>query len=95
MKKLFGLDFYDKNIHFLVEELSNCINVNRKVAVFTPNVDHIINNSLDETVASVYSQGEYIIADGWPLVAISKFLKKPITRITGVDLMDQLLRIAD
>lgn len=95
MKKIFGMNFYDKNINELVGELGNIITANKKSSVFTPNVDHVINNFEDKKVFEMYSSSEYIIADGWPLVAVSKMKKKPIFRITGVDLMDELLGLAN
>ncbi|MHC9370372.1 WecB/TagA/CpsF family glycosyltransferase, partial [Clostridium perfringens] len=37
----------------------------------------------------------YIIADVWPVVATAKVKKTQIYKITGVDLMDELLKLAD
>lgn len=95
MNKLFGLSFYDGDIKNLVDELDNKVSLNEKAAIFTPNVDHIINNSIDEYVKDIYSSAEYTIADGWPLVATGKMKKKSIQRITGVDLMDELLELSN
>lgn len=95
MKKLFGLNFYDKSIEELVVDLEKEIESGNKVSVFTPNIDHIINNFNDKKANDLYAKGEYIVADGWPLVAISKLKKNKIQRITGVDLMDKLLMLAN
>lgn len=94
MNKLFGLNFYNKEIDHLVIALENNIKNKDKVTVFTPNVDHIINNN-DIKAKNMYKKSEYIIADGWPLVVCGKLRKKKISRITGVDLMDKLLLLAD
>ena len=95
MYSLCGLNFYDGNLNSLVKSLCNDIETGKKSAVFTPNIDHIINNSNDSKVKDIYAKGEYIIADGWPLVATGKLKGKLIYRITGVDLMDKLLEVAN
>ena len=95
MDSLFGINFYDGNLNSLVKSLCNDIETGKKSAVFTPNIDHIINNSNDSKVKDIYAKGEYIIADGWPLVATGKLKGKLIYRITGVDLMDKLLEVAN
>lgn len=95
MAKIFGMDFYDKSIVKLVDELDSVVKNSKKCSIFTPNIDHIINNSENKKVFEMYASSEYIIADGWPLVATSKMKKKPIHRITGVDLMDELLTLAN
>ncbi len=83
MVKIFNLDFYDENLENLKIELEKDIDENKKVRVYTPNVDHIINIKSNENV------------DGWPVVATAKVKKTPIYKITGVDLMDELLKLAD
>lgn len=91
MKTIFNLNFYDKDIDSLTEELNKIIEENGKVSIFTPNVDHIINIKQDSELMNKYSESDYIIADGWPLVATAKAKGIMIKRITGVDLMDSLL----
>lgn len=95
MHNLFKLNFYDRNLNCLLECLCEDIESRKKSAVFTPNIDHIINNFDDSRVNDVYAKGEYIIADGWPLVATAKLKGKSIHRITGVDLMESLLKVAN
>lgn len=95
MNKLFGLNFYNKEIEDLIIDLENDIKCKNKVTVFTPNVDHIINNKSNMKVEKLYEKSDYIISDGWPLVVTGRLKKKKIKRITGVDLMDQLLILAN
>lgn len=95
MCELFGLAFYDGKLDCLIDDLEKEIESNKKVSVFTPNVDHIINNSNNFRIRKIYSQSEYIIADGWPLVAVGKLKKFDINRITGVDLMEKLLCLSN
>lgn len=95
MNKLFGLKFYGKQLNSIVEDLHDEIENNKKVSVFTPNIDHIINNYDDKYANKRYCESEYTIADGWPLVVVGKIKKINITRITGVDLMDELLKLSN
>lgn len=95
MNKLFGLKFYNKHLEDIIEQLDKEIKENNKVSVFTPNVDHVINNYNNKYASDKYTESEYIIADGWPLVAVGKLKKINITRITGVDLMDELLKLSN
>ena len=92
---LFGLDFYNKDLENIKNDLENIILNNEKVSIYTPNVDHIINIKKDADVMKEYSKANYIIADGWPVVVAGKIKKKSVHRITGVDLMDELLEIAN
>lgn len=93
--KLFDLTFFSQDLNCLINKLEANIVKNEKVSVFTPNVDHIINNSNNEKSKKKYSESDYIIADGWPLVAVGRMKKISVSRITGVDLMDNLLGVAD
>ena len=94
-EKLFGLNFYSKELIDINSELEKVIEKNEKVSIYTPNVDHIINIKSDNNIYNEYSKAEYIIADGWPVVMAAKLKKKNIKKITGVDLMDELLKVAD
>lgn len=54
--------------------------------VVTPNLDHIVTLESDQEFAEVYSNADLILADGKPLIWISKLLKKPIReKISGSD----------
>ncbi len=95
MERLFDMKFYDKSLSNLVEELGYIIDRDKKASIFTPNVDHIINLKENYQVKEKYIDGDYIIADGWPLVAVGKIKGINVSRITGVDLMDSLLELAN
>lgn len=92
--KLFDLNFYNRNIGSLVIELERQINSNNKASIFTSNVDHIINNE-KYNMKNMYRQSEYIVADGWPIVATGNLKGQKIYRITGVELMERLLNSSD
>lgn len=54
--------------------------------IVTPNLDHIVMLETDKEFAEVYSKADLILADGKPLIWISKLLKKDIKeKISGSD----------
>lgn len=62
--------------------------------VVTPNLDHIVTLETDQEFAEVYSQADLILADGKPLLWISKLLKTPIKeKISGSDFFPRLCQM--
>lgn len=63
--------------------------------VVTPNVDHIVRLEKDAAFRQAYRQADLILADGKPLLWISKWLKTPIReKVSGSDLFPQVCRMA-
>ena len=61
--------------------------------VVTPNVDHIVVMERDAEFAAAYSSAALRLADGAPIVFLSRLLGTPLPeRVTGVDLTGELLR---
>lgn len=59
--------------------------------VVTPNLDHIVTLENDQEFAEVYSNADLILADGKPLIWISKLLKTPIQeKISGSDFFPKM-----
>ena len=59
--------------------------------VVTPNLDHIVTLENDQEFAEVYSNADLILADGKPLIWISKLLKNPIKeKISGSDFFPRM-----
>lgn len=88
--------FYDRNINELSKELEQILMTKeRKVTIYTPNVDHMISIDNEASIKNLYKNADILTADGWPIVMVSKLKKKIIFKITGVDLMDKLLYIAN
>lgn len=64
--------------------------------VVTPNVDHVVMLERNSEIKSIYAKADYFFADGWPIVFASNILKKRISeRVTGADLMPELLQLAN
>lgn len=63
--------------------------------VVTPNLDHIVIMEKDVLFAEIYQNADLIVADGKPLIWISKYLKNPIKeKISGSDLFPRICKLA-
>lgn len=59
--------------------------------VVTPNVDHVVQLYRRPDLLPVYRQASLTLADGWPLVTMSRFYGRPLpARVPGSDLLPQL-----
>ncbi len=60
--------------------------------VVTPNVDHIVKLQSNSAMQAAYRDASLVVADGWPLVAASRLLGRPLPeRVAGSDLVPNLL----
>lgn len=76
-------------------EIDKLIRLNECAYVVTPNVDHIVQLERDEELKRVYENASLILADGKPLIWISKFYKTPIKeKISGSDLFPKVCDLA-
>ncbi|QDS96069.1 Putative N-acetylmannosaminyltransferase [Roseimaritima multifibrata] len=56
--------------------------------VVTPNVDHIVQLYRQKELIPLYRQASMTLADGWPLVSMSRLYGKPLPeRVAGSDLL--------
>ena len=63
--------------------------------VVTPNLDHIVTLENDEEFKEVYRNADMVVADGKPLIWISKIKKTPIKeKISGSDLFPHMCELA-
>ena len=78
-----------------IQHIEQCIQ-NRKIGhVITPNVDQIVRIEKDSYFKEICDNAELLLADGHPLIWISKLYKKPIKeKICGSDLVPHLCKIA-
>jgi len=76
-------------------EIERLVREGRGGAVFTPNVDHVVNARRDAELRAAYETVSLSLADGQPLVWASKFLRTPLPeKISGSDLVPRLLVLA-
>ncbi len=60
--------------------------------VVTPNVDHVVKLQSLPAMQAAYQAASLVVADGWPLVAASRWLGQPLPeRVAGSDLVPELL----
>jgi N-acetylglucosaminyldiphosphoundecaprenol N-acetyl-beta-D-mannosaminyltransferase len=63
--------------------------------VVTPNLDHAVMFQESAALRAAYTDAALILADGWPLVAASRWLGKPLPeRVAGSDLTPALFSAA-
>ena len=63
--------------------------------VVTPNVDHIVKLEDDKEFRNVYKAADLILADGMPIIWISKLKSTPIKeKISGSDLFPNVCKLA-
>jgi len=60
--------------------------------VVTPNVDHIVKLQTHSAMQAAYQGASLVVADGWPLVAASRWLGQALPeRVPGSDLVPNML----
>lgn len=59
--------------------------------VVTPNVDHLVQLYRNPELLRTYRQASLTLADGWPLVTMSRMFGKPLPeRVPGSDLLPEI-----
>ncbi|CAD2079652.1 WecB/TagA/CpsF family glycosyltransferase [Jeotgalicoccus meleagridis] len=81
---------------FLKNIVYPAIEKNEKCFIVTANPEVVIETRDDPDFKTIVKQADYVVADGIGVVNASKFIKEPLKeRVTGVDLMYDLLAYAD
>ncbi|MES2186478.1 MAG: WecB/TagA/CpsF family glycosyltransferase [Pseudomonadota bacterium] len=96
--RLFGLDIQATTLHDATAHLTAVAMADVRPArvVVTPNVDHLVRLDAQPAFKALYTQSDYIFADGMPVVWASRRLSdRPLPeRVTGADLFVALARSA-
>lgn len=78
-----------------LNEIDRLVVNNEKSYIVTPNVDHIVKLEKDKELKQVYENAALVLADGKPLIWISKLYKNPIKeKISGSDLFPLMCEMA-
>jgi N-acetylglucosaminyldiphosphoundecaprenol N-acetyl-beta-D-mannosaminyltransferase len=78
-----------------LDEIVRLVNRRRGGAVFTPNVDHILQAESNHLFRRAYDRVDLSLADGMPLVWAARLLGCPLPeRVAGSDLLLPLLKLA-
>ncbi len=63
-------------------------------AVFTPNVDHLVQLENDLRLRDAYASASLVLPDGQPIVWASRLLGKPLrAKVSGSDLIGPLMKL--
>jgi N-acetylglucosaminyldiphosphoundecaprenol N-acetyl-beta-D-mannosaminyltransferase len=89
---LFGIDLHRVTLRETVLLLLEWMSQDAACRyVVTPNVDHIVKLQTHPAMRDAYQDAALIVADGWPLVAASRWLGQPLPeRVAGSDLVPGL-----
>lgn len=78
-----------------IKEIEHLILGKNPSYVVTPNVDHIVKLERDEEFKEVYKHADLILADGMPLIWISRMKLTPIKeKVSGSDLFPKVCKLA-
>ncbi len=78
-----------------LKEIDRLIRKNNNSFIVTPNVDHLVQLERGGELAEAYKKADLILADGKPLIWISKWYKTPIKeKISGSDLFPRVCALA-
>lgn len=93
--KFMNTEIDNLTMNEVINEIEDLIKKNKNAYVVTPNIDHIVKLERDNELKEVYTNADLIIADGKPLIWISKLYKTPIKeKISGSDLFPFLCKLA-
>lgn len=97
MSRIKFFNIYIDNITMkeAVEKIDKLIQKRKCSYVVTPNLDHIVRLDSDRNFLKVYQNADLIVADGKPLIWISKRIGHPIKeKISGSDLFPRICELA-
>ena len=78
-----------------VDRIESLIDAGKGGAIFTPNVDHVVNAERVPALGAAYGRADLCLADGMPLVWASRLLGPRLPeRVAGSDLSGPLLERA-
>jgi N-acetylglucosaminyldiphosphoundecaprenol N-acetyl-beta-D-mannosaminyltransferase len=93
--KLFDINFNNITMIEVLNEIEKIIKRKESKFFVTPNIDHIVQLQKDEEFKQIYNSADFVLADGMPIVWISKLLNKPIIeKVSGADITPQIFQIA-
>lgn len=89
---IFDINIDNVSIFEAIEIIDNLIKENNKYSyVLTPNVDHVVKIQKDKEFHKIYKEADLVLADGMPIVWVSKILKRPLKeKVSGSDLFPKL-----
>lgn len=78
----------------LSDEIHRRFQEHEGFALATINLDHLVKMAGSPAFTRAYAAQDLVVADGWPIVALSRLAGKPVALMPGSDLIVPLCRIA-
>lgn len=78
----------------LLDSLESCLRDRRGFAVATLNLDHIVKMRRDAAFREAYAQHSHVVADGNPVVWLSRIAGRPAELVPGSELIEPLAALA-
>ncbi|GAW36143.1 putative N-acetylmannosaminyltransferase [Roseovarius sp. A-2] len=78
----------------LLAEISDRLRAGRGFALATLNLDHLVKLPRDQEFLDAYARHDLVVADGNPVVWLSRLAKAPVELMPGSDLIEPLARLA-
>ncbi len=78
----------------LLAEIRRRFDAGEGFALATINLDHLVKLRADADFARIYAAQDLIVADGRPVVALSRLARRPVELLPGSDLVRPLARVA-
>ncbi len=94
-QNLFGMSIHALKMGQAIDHLRRCVRETPYDCryVVTPNVDHTVLLQTHRGLRDAYSQADLVLADGHPLVWVSRILGRPLPeRVAGSDLVPSLFQ---
>ncbi len=93
--KFMNIEIDNLTMEEALNRIDELIQENHSSYVVTPNVDHVIQIEQGGELVEAYKQADLILADGKPLIWISKWYGTPIKeKISGSDLFPRVCELA-
>ena len=78
----------------LERRVRDCLRRERGFALATVNLDHLVKMSASARFAQVYARQDMVVADGRPIVGLSRIAGRPVELMPGSDMVLPLCRWA-
>lgn len=78
----------------LEAEVTRRLSAREGFALATINLDHLVKLRASPAFARAYAAQDLVVADGWPIVALSGLAKRPVELMPGSDMLLPLCRWA-
>ncbi len=93
---ILGCDFDSWSTEQALDEIQGLVSRDEKGYLCTVNVAILMMMRADPRLANFIHGAKMVVADGQPLIWVSRYIKKPLPeRVTGVDLVHDLAEMAE